>query len=144
MVSKERQQRIAERIREELSEILITESHDPRLVGVSITDVTVDRELDYANIFVSAVEGSERSQEILKGLEHAQGFLRSELARRIELRTFPRLRFRWDQTYERAEKIEKLLASLHDNESTESKPSQEDGKTGTTDSSNNTEVEADE
>ncbi len=146
MVSKERQQRIAERIREELSEILITESQDPRLGGVSITDVTVDRELEYANVYVSAVEGSERSREILQGLEHAQGFLRSELARRIELRTFPRLRFHWDTTYERAEKIEKLLASLHENEPTDS----DQGKNGTKadrldpKTSNDGETEADE
>lgn len=116
MVKKDRAQRIAARIREELSEILLTESADPRISGVSVTDVTVDRELDYANIYVSALEGSERSKEILAGLEHAQGFLRSELARRIDLRTFPRLRFRWDPTFENAERIERLLASLHSEE----------------------------
>ncbi|MGE5223612.1 MAG: 30S ribosome-binding factor RbfA [Omnitrophica WOR_2 bacterium] len=113
MVNKDRAQRIAARIREELSEILLTESADPRISGVSVTDVTVDRELDYATIFVSALEGAERSKEILAGLEHAQGFLRSELARRIDLRAFPRLRFRWDPTFENAERIERLLASLH-------------------------------
>ncbi len=112
MVSKVRVQRIADRIREELSEMLIKEIQDPRLSGISVTDVTVDRELDYANIFVSAVEGSARAQEVLAGLEHAQGFLRSELARRIQLRTFPRLRFHWDPTFERAEKIERIIASL--------------------------------
>ncbi len=113
MVNKDRAQRIAARIREELSEILLTESADPRISGVSVTDVTVDRELDYATIFVSALEGRERSKEILAGLEHAQGFLRSELASRIDLRAFPRLRFRWDPTFENAERIERLLSSLH-------------------------------
>lgn len=112
MVSKLRAQRIADRIREELSEMLLQEISDPRLVGVSITDVTVDRELAFANIYVSAVEGSERSQEILEGLEHAQGFIRRELSHRIELRTFPKLRFHWDPTFERADHIERLLASL--------------------------------
>ncbi len=116
MVKQDRAQRIAARIREELSEILLTESADPRISGVSVTDVTVDRELDYANVFVSALEGSERSKEILAGLEHAQGYLRSELARRIDLRAFPRLRFRWDPTFENAERIERLLASLHSEE----------------------------
>ncbi len=112
MVSKLRAQRIADRIREELSEMLLQEISDPRLAGVSITDVTVDRELAFANIYVSAVEGSERSQEILEGLEHAQGFIRRELSHRIELRTFPKLRFHWDPTFERADHIERLLASL--------------------------------
>ena len=113
MVSKTRKQRISERIREELSEMLLQEVSDPRLNGLSVTDVEVDRELAYANIYVSALEGSSRSQEILDGLEHAQGFLRRELSQRIELRTFPRLRFHWDPTYERAEKIEQLIAELH-------------------------------
>lgn len=112
MVSKLRAQRIADRVREELSELLIHEISDPRLLGVSVTDVTVDRELSYANIYISAIEGSERSQEILEGLESAQGFIRRELAQRVELRTFPRLRFHWDPTFERADHIEKLFDSL--------------------------------
>lgn len=113
MVSKTRLQKINERFREELSEMLIKEISDPRLSGVSITDVRVDRELAYANIYVSAVEGNERSKEILDALNHAQGFLRRELAHRIELRTFPRLRFRWDPSLERAEKIDRIIALLH-------------------------------
>jgi len=88
-------------------------AHDPRLVGITISDVTVDRELNYADIFVSAIEGSIRSDEILAGLEHAQGFLRRELAQRIELRRFPRLRFHWDATFEKAERIDRLIAQLH-------------------------------
>ena len=117
MVSKLRAQRIADRVREELSEMLLQEISDPRLVGVSITDVTIDRELAFANIYVSAVEGSERSEEILAGLEHAQGYIRRELSHRIDLRTFPRLRFHWDPTFERAEHIERLLASLQEDAS---------------------------
>lgn len=117
MVSKTRASRIADRIREELSEIILMQSNDPRLSGISITDVEVDQELSFATVFFSAVEGSERSVQILQGLEHAQGFLRSELARRIKLRIFPRLRFHWDPTYERAEHIERLIASLHEESS---------------------------
>ena len=113
MVSITRAQRIADRIREELSEMLIQDIADPRLSGISITDVKVDRELAYATIFVSALEGSERSKDVLAGLKHAKGFLRRELAQRIDLRVFPRLRFNWDPTFERAEKIERLIASLH-------------------------------
>jgi ribosome-binding factor A len=116
VVSKLRLERINIRIREELSEMLLQEVSDPRLEGISITDVTVDRELAYADVFVSALEGSERWQEIHEGLEHAQGYLRRELSQRVELRVFPRLRFRWDPTFERAERIERLIASLHDDE----------------------------
>jgi ribosome-binding factor A len=107
-----RLQRIADRIRQELSEMLIREIADPRLEQIFITDVKVDRELAFADIYVSAVEGVERSAEILAGLESASGFLRRTLAGRIELRTFPRLRFHWDPTLENADHIEKLLAQL--------------------------------
>jgi len=113
LVSKLRLQRINDRIREELSEMLLQEVSDPRLEGISITDVKVDRELAYADVYVSALEGGERWKEIQEGFQHAQGFLRRELSRRVELRVFPRLRFRWDPTFERAERIEQLIASLH-------------------------------
>lgn len=85
---------------------------DPRLTGITITDVKVDRELAYADIYVSAVEGGQRAQEILDGLQSASGFIRRTLADQIELRVFPRLRFHWDPTPERADRIERLLASL--------------------------------
>ena len=121
MVSKLRTARIADRIREELSEMLVQEISDPRLTGVSITDVTVDREMAYAEIYFSALEGSIRSDEILEGFVHAQGYLRRELAQRIELRIFPHLRFHWDPTFEHADHIEKLIASLHQPQATEGK-----------------------
>ncbi len=116
MVAKTRLSRIADRIREELSEILIQNVQDPRLAGVSITDVTVDRELAFADVYFSSLEGSARADEIVEGFRHAQGFLRSELSHRIELRVFPRLRFHWDPTFERAERIERLISTLHNGE----------------------------
>jgi len=116
VVSKLRAQRIADRIRQELSVLLLYDISDPRLVGVTVTDVTVDREMAFASIYVSALEGSQRAEEILEGLEHAQGFIRRELAQKIDLRSFPNLRFHWDPTAERADHIEKLLASLKDEE----------------------------
>ena len=114
MVSELRLRRISDRIREELSEMLIHEVKDPRLSGVFINDVSVDRELAYANIYFSAVEGSERADEILDGFYSASGYLRSQLSNRIELRTFPHLRFHWDPTLEHAENIERLISSLHE------------------------------
>jgi len=113
MPSPTRLQRIGDRLRMELSEMLVKgEIHDPRLEGISITDVIVDRELSYAEIYVSAVEGVSRSKEVLQGLEKASGFLRKTLAEKVELRVFPRLRFHWDVTPERADRIERLLAEI--------------------------------
>ncbi|HMR99123.1 MAG TPA: 30S ribosome-binding factor RbfA [Anaerolineales bacterium] len=107
-----RLQRIADRIRQELSDMLIREISDPRLQQIFITDVKVDRELAYADVYVSALEGTSRSKDVLAGLESASGFLRRTLASRVELRAFPRLRFHWDVTPENADHIEKILAGL--------------------------------
>ncbi len=121
MPSQLRLHRIADRIREELSEMIIKEVRDPRVEMITITDVKIDRELAFADIFISAVEGSRRSQEVLEGLQSAAGFLRHNLAARIDLRVFPKLRFHWDPTPERADHIEQLLASIH-KESDQKKP----------------------
>ncbi len=113
MVSKTRAARIARKIQEELSEILIFEATDPRLAGAFITDVSVDRELAFASIYVSALEGVERQAEILEGFVSATGYLRGMLVRRIELRSFPQLRFNWDPTPENADKIDTLINEIH-------------------------------
>jgi len=112
MPSAIRLKRIADRIREELSEMLLREIGDPRLKLIYVTDVKVDRELACADIYVSAVEGQARAAEVLAGLESASGFIRHTLAGRVELRVFPRLRFHWDPTPEQADRIERLLAEL--------------------------------
>lgn len=131
MPSQVRMQKIADRIRKDLSELLIFEVDDPRLNGVMVTDVNVDRELYYANIYVSAIEGKERSAEILAGLESASNFLRHQLSQTVELRTFPRLRFYWDPTPENADRVEFLLKQIKKEREefgkSDSRPSEEDG-----------------
>jgi ribosome-binding factor A len=112
MPTKVRLQRIADRIREEISQMLIKEINDPRLHQVFITDVRVDRELAFADVFVSAIEGQSRSAEILQGMKSAGGYMRRNLAGKIDLRTFPILRFHWDPTPENADHIEQLLAQI--------------------------------
>ena len=92
--------------------MLIHEISDPRLQQIFVTDVKIDRELAYADVFVSAIEGVSRSKDVLAGLESASGFIKRTLASRIELRAFPRVRFHWDMTPENADHIEKLLADL--------------------------------
>ena len=94
--------------------MLIREISDPRLKQIFITDVKIDKELAYADVYVSAIEGLSRSKEVLAGLESASGFIKRTLASRIELRAFPRLRFHWDVTPENADHIEKLLAELRE------------------------------
>jgi ribosome-binding factor A len=112
MVSEARAKRIGDRIQEELSEILQREVADPRLSMITVTAVDVDRELAYATIYLTAMGGDQRRQEVLDALEGAQGYLRREMAGRIQLRTFPRLRFRWDFSQTRGARIDELLDML--------------------------------
>lgn len=130
MPSKLRLTRIGDRIQQEISEMLVRqELQDPRLIGVTITDVKVDRELAFASIYVSALEGSERSKEILQGFESASSYIRKLLAMRIDLRSFPKLRFFWDPTPERADRIEQLLATIREEEENNPNKTIEDDNT---------------
>ena len=103
----------------------------------SVTDVKVDRELDYANIYVSAPQGRVREKEVLEALNHAAGFLKYELANEIDLRIMPKLRFFWDVTPERADRIDTLLALLREEpkaeEATTENPSDEGEANGSAD-----------
>ncbi len=113
MVSKTRLKQISDRIKEELTIIILWEASDPRLEGASITHVRVDPEIAFADVYVSALEGPERSAEIVAGLKHARGYLRSELARRLShLPHFPELRFQWDDTFEKSSRIDQLIAEI--------------------------------
>ncbi len=109
-----RMKRINDRIKQVLSVLLISKIDDPRLAGVSVTDVKVDRELDFANIYVSSLDGAKSSREVIAGLNHARGYLKHEIAQEVDLRVMPRLRFFWDPTPERADRIDTLLAKLHE------------------------------
>jgi ribosome-binding factor A len=113
MASEARAKRVADRIHEELAEIVQREVSDPRLVGIAVTSVEVDRELAYATIYVTSFLSDNPQEEVLAGLESAQGFLRRHLARRIQVRSFPQLRFRWDDSQIQAERIDELLNQIH-------------------------------
>jgi len=116
MPSQVRLHRIADRIKREISEMLIFELSDPRIKGIFITDVNIDRELAFANIYISALEGSERAKEALAGFNNASGYIRRQLAGRVKLRSFPQLRFHWDPSPEQAHHIEGILADIRKEE----------------------------
>lgn len=111
MPTEARARRVGDRIQEELAEILQREVSDPRLAMVTVTGVDVDRELGYATIFVTTVD-AERREEVLEGFASARGFLRSALAARIPLRSFPQLRFRYDASADEGARIEDLLERI--------------------------------
>ena len=111
-MSKVRQERTAEQIQVILSELFLREVSDPRLAGVTITQVLIDRELQHANIYVNALGDDEREQEVMDGLEHASGFLRSQIAQRLPLRSAPFVHFHWDPRLRYVDEVNSLLDSL--------------------------------
>lgn len=118
-----RQKRVAERLQVELSEMLLLELKDPRLHLVTVTNVLIDRELEHANIFVSAMGDAERQTEVLQGLTSAQGFIRRELSRRLQLRRAPEIHFHWDAMPDKVEHVGQLLDQLkEDNQPTAETP----------------------
>ncbi len=113
MVSESRTDRIADRIKREISLLFMQEISDPRLEGVTITAVDLDREISYADIYISARDGADRKKDILAALKKASGFIRSQLAVSIShLRTFPQLRFHWDPVPERVDRMDEIFAEL--------------------------------
>lgn len=107
-----RQQRVADRVREEIADLLERRAEDPRLRGLSITAVEVSPDLRQAFVYISALTGTAGSREALAGLEHAKGFFRHELASRLGLRHVPELIFRWDASLETGDRISRILDNL--------------------------------
>ena len=107
-----RQRRVADQLREIISEVILFEVEDPRLEGLTIMDVTVDRELEVAKVYVNSLKGEDARDEVMNGVNKAAGFVRRELGKRIHLQNTPELRFYWDETLGEAEKIEVLLKSV--------------------------------
>lgn len=105
-----RSRRIAEQIQRELSEVIRLELKDPRVTGmITITDVEVTRDQSHAKIFFTILGDAARVEETTEGLKRASGFLRSELAHRLLLRTVPQLEFKYDASVERGVKLSRLI-----------------------------------
>jgi len=107
-----RAERVADQLRIEVADILAKKSKDPRLRKVTVTDVHVTNDLRIAKVYVSVLGGQGDESAILKALESASGFVRSELGRRLELRYTPEVKFWLDSRGPRTERILKILDSL--------------------------------
>lgn len=113
MPSEARARRIADRIFHELAILFQRQVADPRLAGLTVTGVDLDREYSFATVFISGLN-REAQTETMQALEQASGYLRSELASRIPMRTFPKLRFRWDESSDRGARVDELLDRLRE------------------------------
>ena len=123
-----RVQRVADQIQRELAMLIQMEVNDPRIGMVSVTGVNVSRDLAHANVYVTVLNtmtGSDvlndstlaapseldklEIEENLKALRKASGYLRSMLAKRIELRSIPKLQFHYDESVERGQQLSNLI-----------------------------------
>lgn len=107
-----RSRRIAEQVQRELSEIIRLELKDPRVGMITITDVEVTSDHEHAKVFFTCLgdlAGAADNIAVTRALEHAAGFLRSELAHRMRLRIVPQLHFEYDESVERGVRLSKLI-----------------------------------
>ena len=108
--------RISEEIKRELSQMIRDEIKDPRVKGlISVTHAEVTNDLRYAKVYVSTLLLGEEESSVLKGLKQASGYMRSELAKRLQLRLTPELVFKKDDSIEHGSKINEIISNIkHD------------------------------
>lgn len=112
MSSEIRQQRVAGLLFEELSIMLAGELADPRISLVTVTDVRVSKDLRNARIFVSHQDEEVQRRDVLAALRSATPFVRGQLAERLGLRVVPELIFTYDDTPEKAARVDEILRQL--------------------------------
>lgn len=111
MASEKRQRQVAKRIQQRIAEILQREMKDPRVGFITITGVEISGDLGVAKVRWSVYDPAERARtESL--FAHAHGFLRTEVARELQLREAPQLVFEFDRGIEHAERIEQILREV--------------------------------
>lgn len=106
-----RTDRVADQLQKELAVLIQREVKDPRLGMVTVSGVTVSRDLGYADVYVTLLgeQTPERVKENLQVLKRAGGFLRSQIARRVKLRHVPELRFHFDESVVRGQELSSLI-----------------------------------
>lgn len=115
-----RNDRVSDAIQRELAELIRDEVRDPRLKMVNITAVDVNRDLANAKVFVTFVgtDSDDESLQAAKILNGASGFLRSLLAKRMQMRTTPRLHFIYDPSSKHGQDLSALIDAAVKTDST--------------------------
>jgi ribosome-binding factor A len=112
-----RPEKVAHLMRREVADILERKLRDPGLVStVTVTDVQVTHDLSFAKIFVTVLGDSAARTQAMEALKRATGFVRHELGDRLELREVPELRFEYDVSLDRGQRVEDLLRKIEKGE----------------------------
>lgn len=109
-----RSERVGDLIRAELAHIIRHRVKDPRVGLATVSSVEVTGDLSYARVMISALGDDEAREASVAALDRAKGFIRSQLARQVRLRTVPELHFKLDRGAEHSQRISDLLESLDD------------------------------
>jgi len=112
-----RAERLADRIRTEVAEIVSGELKDPRIGFATVTSVDLSADFHHVRVSVSVLGDAEARQSSLEGLTSAAGYVRHELGVRLGLRRVPELTFVLDQSAVQNERLETLLRNLKDGSS---------------------------
>ena len=110
-----RPQKLGDLIQRELSELVQRELRDPRVGMITLTGVDVSPDFSHAKVFFTTLSEAHIA-EAKEGLSRAAGFLRTQLARRIKLYTTPELRFEYDESVERGDRLSRLIDSIKKND----------------------------
>jgi len=116
MVRSYRKQRLNERIKELIGEVVLKRIKDPRIGLVTITSVSVAPDLATAKVYFTVMGDESVRAETRKGLESARSFLRKTLGEELELRQVPDLRFVYDETLDRAMRIDEAIEGFRRDE----------------------------
>ena len=110
-MSRGRPRKVADLIQRELSDLLRREVRDPHVGMVTLTSVDVSPDLSHAKVFFTLLDADKKA-ETARALQRAAGFLRSQLAQRMKMYTTPELRFAYDESVERGDRLSRLIDSV--------------------------------
>jgi len=108
----DRPARVGEKIREELSLLLLRKVNDPGLASVTVTEVSVTPDLRIAHVNYSALVATSDRPAVIMALRRSSGFLRRELGHSLGLRYAPELQFHYDDSFDRGARIDAILRDL--------------------------------
>ena len=113
-MSSHRPERVGEQLHKEISRLLMHGIKDPRVAPVTVTGVTVTRDLSLARVYFNVSDEAAERKEAERGLKSAAPFIRRELGNIMRLRFVPQIRFEYDSSIAYGQKIESLLRQVKD------------------------------
>jgi ribosome-binding factor A len=111
-MSKKYEQRITDLVRTHVCELLEREINDPRVKGITVTDVEVTQDTKYATVFYSVIGDDARKDEVSAGLRSARGWVSRALGKRLRTRNTPHVKFEFDGSLERGDRMSQLLDEI--------------------------------